>query len=75
MTGNYTVMVLENGHKCDHYLANQSKALSYIWRACFQSLLHPPRHVTHLHYWLPFAIKIVPSLIKYVPIEGYFHLT
>ena len=30
-----------------------------IWRACFQNLLHPLRHVTHLHYWLPFAIKIV----------------
>ena len=30
-----------------------------IWRVCFQNLLHPPRHVTHLHYWLPFAIKIV----------------
>ena len=29
------------------------------WRACFQNLLHPPRHVTHLHYWLPYAIKIV----------------
>ena len=29
-----------------------------IWRACFQNLLHPLWHVTHLHYWLPFA-KIV----------------
>ena len=38
------------------------------------SYIHP-RHVTYLHYWLPFAIKIVPSLIKYVPIVGYFHLT
>ena len=45
-----------------------------IWRACFQNLLHPPRHVTHLHYWLPFAIQS-SSLIKYVPIVGYFHLT
>ena len=35
------------------------------------SYIHP-RHVTHLHYWLPFAIKIVPSLIKYVPTVGYF---
>ena len=30
----------------------------YKWRACFQNLLHPLRHVAHLHYWLPFAIKI-----------------
>ena len=47
------------------------------WRACFQNLLHSPRHVTHLHYHqrLPFAIKIVPSLIKYVPTVGYSHLT
>ena len=27
----------------------------HIWRACFQNLLHPPRHITHLHYWLPFC--------------------
>ena len=31
-------------------------------------------HVTHLHYWLPLAIKIV-RLIKCVTIVGNFHLT
>ena len=45
-----------------------------IWRSCFRNLLHPLRHVTHLHYWLPFVIKIV-RLMTYVPIVDNFHLT
>ncbi len=50
---------------------------SCIWRACFQNLLHPVRHVTHLHNWLPMAIIInfkYSSLVKYIPNVGSFHL-
>ena len=30
----------------------------YNWRRRLQNQLHPLRHVIHLHYWLPFAMKI-----------------
>ena len=59
-------------------LSQSSLIWSTVWRAYFQNLLHQLQHVTHLHYWLPFAIKIdkkYSSLIKYIPIVGYFYLT
>ena len=41
----------------------KKKSLCYIWRACFQNLLHPLRNVTHLHR-LPFANKIDYKIFK-----------
>ena len=46
----------------------------FIYEELVSKTSYIPRHVTHLHYGLPFTIKIV-RLKKYVPIVGYLHLT
>ena len=48
---------------------------SYKWRACFRNLLHPLPTCYSFAFLTSFCNWNSSSLIKYVPIVGYFHLT
>ena len=45
--------------------------MKHKWRACFQNLLYPLRHVTHFHYWLHHAMKKKKKKIK---LYNYIHI-
>ena len=59
------------------YMKWQLNPMKYKWKINEELVsiisLHPIQHVTHLYYWLHFAMK--KDLCNYVHIVGHYHLT